>query len=62
MLVDILLSNKIVESKTEWRRLVEDGAITNAESGEKIEKADEALKDGITLKVGKRRFIKIEVL
>ncbi len=62
LLVDILLSNKIVESKTEWRRLVEDGAITNAESGEKIEKADEALKDGITLKVGKRRFIKIEVL
>ncbi|MFZ2048893.1 MAG: tyrosine--tRNA ligase [Minisyncoccia bacterium] len=61
-LVDILLSNKIVESKTEWRRLVEEGAVSNTLTGEKIEKNDEGLKDGITLKVGKRRFIKIEVL
>jgi len=60
--VEILLLNKIIESKNEWRRLIEEGAITNAVSGEKIEKADASLEDEITLKIGKRRFIKIVVL
>ena len=62
LFVDILLSNKIVESKTEWRRLVEEGAVTNALTGEKVTETSATLQDGITLKVGKRRFIKIEVI
>jgi tyrosyl-tRNA synthetase len=62
LFVDILLSNKLIESKTEWRRLIEEGAVTNALTSEKLEKIDESLKNSITLKVGKRRFIRIEVL
>src|ERR1035437_8433718 len=34
-MMDILLAEKVVESKTDWRRLVSDGAVTNMDSGEK---------------------------
>ncbi|MDB5194147.1 MAG: Tyrosine--tRNA ligase [Parcubacteria group bacterium] len=60
--VDILLSQKIIESKSEWRRLVEEGAVTNTDTGEKIGSPDAALENSLTLKIGKRRFIKIETL
>lgn len=59
-LVDILLAEKIVESKTDWRRLVDDGAVTEMESGQKI--TDDKIKaTSGTYKIGKRRFIKIVV-
>lgn len=60
-LVDILLSEPgLIESKSEWRRLVEEGAVSNAITGEKISSADATLDESITLKIGKRRFIKVE--
>lgn len=59
-LVDILLENKIVESKSEFRRLVLEGAVTNTETNEKISNTEEKVSNGI-YKVGKRRFIKITV-
>ena len=59
-LVDILLSEKIVESKTEWRRLVGDGAVTEMTSEEKISDTDVKVQNG-TYKIGKRRFVKIVV-
>ncbi|MDB5254088.1 MAG: tyrS [Parcubacteria group bacterium] len=58
----ILLEQGTVESKTELRRLVEEGAVKNAETDEKIDSIDISIEDPITLKVGKRRFIKIEIL
>ncbi len=61
-LVDILLAEKIVESKSEWRRLVEEGAVSNAETEESIKSVDQTVDKNIILKVGKRRFIKIEIL
>ena len=61
-LVDILLGQSVVESKSEWRRLVDDGAVRNAETDQKIENPDAALEAPIILKVGKRRFIKIDIL
>ncbi|MEX2010469.1 MAG: tyrosine--tRNA ligase [Parcubacteria group bacterium] len=61
-LMDLLLSQKIVESKSEWRRLVEEGAVTNALTEEKITSADATFEEEITLRVGKRRFIKITLL
>ncbi len=59
-LVDILLTEKIIESKTEWRRLVDGGAVTEMSGVEKITDANVVAKTG-TYKIGKRRFIKIEV-
>jgi len=61
-IVDVLLSEKIVESKTEWKRLVEDNAVTDVEIEEKITKLDQTIEKPTILKVGKRRFIKIEIL
>ncbi|MHB0978303.1 MAG: tyrosine--tRNA ligase [Minisyncoccota bacterium] len=61
-LVDVLLDQKIIESKSEWRRLVEEGAISNAETEENVKSGDQAVDKNIILKVGKRRFIKIEIL
>jgi len=60
-LVDVLMVQEMIISKSEFRRLVSEGAITNTITGEKITNADAVVSDG-TYKIGKRRFIKIKVL
>lgn len=60
-LIDIFIDNKIVVSKSDFRRLASEGAITNMDSGEKIQSSELEAENG-TYKVGKRRFIKIKVL
>jgi len=57
----ILVDNKIVKSNTEWRTLVSEGAVSNAETAEKIDSFDFSVDSDITVKVGKRRFLKIVV-
>ncbi|MBI3888330.1 tyrosine--tRNA ligase [Candidatus Nomurabacteria bacterium] len=58
-LVDVLLSGKIVSSKTEFRRLVGEGAVTDMDKNEKIKDTEaKALKT--VYKIGKHRFIKIK--
>lgn len=59
-LVDVLLSEKIIESKSEFRRLISEGAITNTDTNEKISNSETKVTTG-TYKIGKRRFIKILV-
>lgn len=61
-LMDAMLEAKVVESKTEWRRLVEEGAVNRVDKEGSIESADEVVAEPMTLKVGKRRFIKIEII
>lgn len=56
--VDILLQAKIISSKGEFRRLVEEGAVTNMETNEKIKDYNFVSKKGV-YKIGKKRFIKI---
>jgi tyrosyl-tRNA synthetase len=58
-LIDILVENKTVASKTDFRRLVGEGAISNAISGDKITDINFKIHTPITLKVGKKRFVKI---
>jgi len=66
-LVDVLLAQQIVSSKNEFRRLVSEGAITkidkglSAQAGEKITDTESKALIG-TYKIGKRRFIKINIL
>lgn len=60
MLIDILVSNKIISSKSEARRLVDDGAITYMESGDRISDHHIKVKSGV-YRVGKKRFCKITV-
>jgi tyrosyl-tRNA synthetase len=56
----ILVENKIVESNSEFVRLLSAGAIKNAETEEKINSDIEVTSNQI-LKVGKRRFVKLLV-
>src|ERR1035437_1440805 len=57
-LVDLLLAEKIVSSKTEFRRLIGEGAITDMDKNEKVKDIEaKALKT--VYKIGKHRFIKI---
>lgn len=58
-LMDILVQTKNLSSKSEFRRLVEEGAITELESGEKINDPNFVPKNGQSFKIGKKTFIKI---
>jgi len=55
---EVLLKNKLVASKTEFRRLVDEGAITNLETSKKIKEYNVIAKNGI-YRIGKKRFCKI---
>lgn len=58
LLVDVLLGQKLISSKSEFRRLVDGGAITNLNTKEKIEEPLFLAKEGV-YKIGKKNFIKI---
>ena len=60
-LMTALVKNKVLSSNGEFRRLVEEGAVTNLENNEKITDTNFVPKDGLKLRVGKKRFIKILV-
>jgi tyrosyl-tRNA synthetase len=57
---DALVKAKVVPSKTEWRRLINDGAVRN-ENDEKVTDVSFVPTDTIILKIGKRRFVKITI-
>ena len=52
---------QVVVSKSDFRRLVAEGAVTSMSSGGKIVDPDVLVSED-TYKIGKRRFIKIKVL
>ena len=58
-LVDVLIKEKIVSSKGDFRRLIEEGAITDLDINEKLNNINIITKPGMHLKIGKRRFVKI---
>ena len=59
LLSEKLVTAKVVASKGEFRRLVLEGAISDAVSGEKISDPNYKISKNITLRVGKKRFVKI---
>jgi len=59
LLVDILLENKLISSKGEFRRLVGEGAVTEMNNNEKVSFDSKVL--NTTYRIGKRRFCKIEI-
>ena len=61
LLSEALVDAKIVESKSDFRRLVLEGAVSDAVTGEKITDPNYKLENSITLKVGKKRFVKINL-
>ncbi len=58
LLIDIFTKNGIISSKSNFRRLVDESAITNLNNKEKIISYKENVKNGV-YRIGKKRFIKI---
>jgi len=58
-LIDILLSEGLVSSKTEFRRLVDSKAIEIIETGDVVSDYDFLPKETVTVRIGKKRFLKI---
>ncbi len=61
MLSEVLVQNKILESKGEWRRLVEQNAIHDLENDTRITDVNYKVEKNLTLKIGKKRFLKVIV-
>ena len=59
-LIDVLLNNKIVTSKSDFRRLVDEKAITNLDTDEKVSSHTEVAIEGV-YRIGKKRFCKIVI-
>lgn len=60
-LSDALSSEKMVASKSEFRRLIDEGAIGEVD-GERITDPFMAIERAMTLRIGKKRFLKIEIV
>jgi tyrosyl-tRNA synthetase len=61
MLSEILVKNKVLSSKGEWRRLVLGNAIHDLDKHKNIEDQNIKIIGNLTLKIGKKRFIKIVI-
>lgn len=60
-IADVLLEHGYVESKSAFRRLVEQGAVTDTDSDKKVEDFNETIEQTRRLKVGKRLFVTLLV-
>lgn len=58
---DILVKEGVVSSNSDWKRLVDGKAISYADTGEVINDAFIKVEKEIVLRVGKKRFVKIEI-
>lgn len=59
-LADVVVGAGLAKSKTEWRTLVDGGAVSWMDNAERVGDHHTTVRSG-TLKVGKRRFLKIVV-
>ncbi len=58
-LSEVLVKNKILSSKSEWRRLVGENAVHDLVQKENITDVNAKISKNLTLKIGKKRFIKV---
>ena len=59
-IVDKLIEVGVVTSKTEWRRLIEEGAV-HTDQGIRVTNVGFMPSTTVTLKIGKRRFVRVVV-
>ena len=59
LLSEILVKNKFLDSKSEWRRLIQSNAIHDLIKKESITDLNLKITENLTLKIGKKRFLKI---
>lgn len=61
LLSEVLVKNKVISSKSEWRRLVLENAVHNLSGNRNIEDVNLKISQNAILKIGKKRFVKISV-
>lgn len=61
LLVDVFIKNNLVSSKTEFRRLVDEHAITNLNTNNKVTTHTSEAENGV-YRIGKKRFCKISII
>ncbi len=61
LLVDVLLKQHVIKSKSEFRRLIDEEAIITLPDEKKIEDANFIVQEPIILKIGKKRFLKLKI-
>ena len=59
LLSEVLVKNKILTSKGEWRRLVLGNAIHDLSKNENITDVNQKFSENLTLKIGKKRFVRV---
>jgi len=59
LLSEVLVKNKILASKSEWRRLVLAKAVHDLSKEENITDSDLKITENLVLKIGKHRFVKM---
>jgi len=59
LLSNVLINNKILKSKSEWRRLIEGNAIHDLIQNKNISDSNTKVTKDLTLKIGKKKFLKI---
>jgi len=59
LLSEVLVKNKVLSSKGEWRRLVLGNAVHDLHNNQNITDANFKISEDLTLKIGKKRFVKI---
>lgn len=59
LLSEVLVKNKVLSSKNEWRRLVSGNAIHDLSLNKTITDVATKISQDLTLKIGKKKFIKI---
>ena len=57
----VLVKNKILTSKGEWRRLILGNAIHDLDKNESIIDQNIKVTENLTLKIGKKRFVRVLV-
>lgn len=60
-LSEILIKQKVVPSISEFKRLVDSGSVMNMSENEKVDSYNYVVKKTSVFKIGKHRFIKIEI-
>lgn len=59
LLSEVLVKNDVLSSKGEWRRLVLENAVHNLENDSNVADVNLKVSKNLTLKIGKKRFVKI---
>lgn len=60
-IMDIIVSQKIVSSKSDFKRLVEEGAVSLMSGGEKIKDFHFKIEKDTVIKIGKHKFLNLKI-